>query len=195
MKDSERTIGIVGTFYKTAGKRLTLDSITVLTESVSRHDGKTYRGRDGYDVDWSREYGYIFHNSSGGGEKTVEVSGIYFASGDVKIKEKPAEFVDVHDKPPWKGKKTLAIRKRNKTRRLAKLPKAFDMTGVSDLLAWLQYNGIEADAVYCSTCHDYFPGTDDWNLCEHCWWCSKTGWYSTPNERCKCKDREECDGE
>lgn len=191
--NSERTIGLVGTFYKTSGKRLTLDSLTVITEEVSRHDGKTYRGRDGYDVDWSKAFGYIFHNSSGGGEHTVEVSGIYFASGEVEVKEKPAEFVDAHDKPPWKSKRTKAIRERNKTRRLAKLPKAFDMTGVGNLLEWLQQNGIEGDAVYCSICRDYFPGTDDWNLCKHCWWCAKIGDYSTPSERCKCKDREECD--
>lgn len=192
MMSFDRVIGCVGTFYKTAGKRLTLDSLTVITEEISRHYGKTYIGIEGYNVDWSRGYGHIYHNSWSGGEKTVSVKGIYFASGDVNIKEEPCEFIDIHDKPPWNGKKTLAIRKRNKTRRLEKLPKAFDMTRAGNLLEWLQNNGIEGDAVYCSICRDYFPGTDDLNLCKHCWWCDKNGEYSTPSERCKCKDREEC---
>jgi hypothetical protein len=129
---------------------------------------------------------------SSGGFHEPEVSGIYFLAGDMKVKEKPCQLVDDRDKPPWKSKRTKAIRERNRTRRLAKLPKAFDMDGFENLLEWLQQNAIEGDAVYCSICRDYFPGTDDWNLCEHCWWCDKTGDYSTPSERCKCKDRDAC---
>ena len=192
---SDRVIGLVGTFYKTAGGRLTLDSLTTFTNEWSNYARSYYVSRTGYDVDYSRRFGYLFHESSGGGENFVEVSGIYFASGKIEIKEEPAKFVDAHDKPPWKSKKTIAIRQRNKTRRLKKLPKAFDMTHCDNLLEWLEYNAIDADAVWCSICKDYFPGSDDWNFCEHLWWCDKSGNYSTPSERCKCKNREECRNE
>lgn len=193
--EDEKVIGVAAEFHKDSGGRIKLFSLTAIMKKVSRHDGKTYRGREGYDVDWSKEYGYIFHNSGGGGDHTVEVSGIYFTSGDVQVKETPCTLVDYRDKPPWRSKRTKAVRQRNRTRRLDRLPKAFDMKDAQNLLEWLQRNGIEGDAVYCSICRDCFPGTDDWNLCEHCWWCDKTGDYSTPTECCKCKSREECRGD
>ena len=121
------------------------------------------------------------------------MTGIYFTSGDVKVKEKPCTWVDGRDKPPWKSKRTKAIRERNRTRSLKKLPKAFDMSDVSNLLEWLQQNAIESDAVYCGVCRDWLPTSEEWRMCKHIWWCDKIGWWSTPNERCKCKSREECD--
>jgi hypothetical protein len=77
---------------------------------------------------------------------------------------------------------------------LPKLPKAFLREAEVlqpgwDLLDWLEHFAIHGEAVWCSVCHDYYPGEE---LCKHCWWCDKTGWYSTPDERCKCKDQEEC---
>ena len=188
----EKVIGIAAEFHKDSGGRLKLFSLWTRTEGVSLHDGKTYFGSDGYDVGWSKYYhSYLYHNSSSGFHDP-EVSGIYFLSGDMKVKEKPCQLVDSRDKPPWRGKRTLAIRKRNRTRRLARLPKNFDMAGVANLLEWLQQNGIESDAVYCSICRDFFPGNNDYDLCEHIWWCEQTGDYSTPKDRCKCKDRETC---
>jgi hypothetical protein len=182
--------GIVGTFFKDSGGRIRLDSLTAITESVSTWDGKVRTGRDGYDVDWSRTYGcYLFHMSSGGCDMVIPVSGIYWLSGPAQVKEKPCEFIHYADKPPWKSKKTRAIRQRNRTRRLPKLPKYFDVKPGEDLLDWLETNGIQEDAVWCSTCHDHLPGDQ---LCRHCWWCDKTGDYSTPDERCKCKNRDEC---
>lgn len=189
----EKVIGVAAEFHKNSSGRLELFSVWVRTEGVSRHDGKTYFGADGYDVEWSKTYrSYVFHNSSSGFH-IPEVSGIYFLSGDMKVKEKPCQLVDTRDKPPWKGKRTKAIRKRNRTRRLKRLPKAFDMGGVGNLLEWLQENGIEAGATYCCKCCDWFPETQD-ELCDHVWWCSTEQRYSTPDERCKCKNREECDG-
>jgi hypothetical protein len=188
-------IGIIGEFYKDSGNRLKLNSLTVITETLKAYDGKVHRGRDGYDVEWSRHYGYMFHNSSGGGAKTVEVSGIYFMSGDVTVEEFPCQFVDHRDRSPFNGKRTKAVRKRNRTRRLPVLPKAFDMDGCANLLEWLEQHAIQSDAVYCSVCRDYYPTSDEWNMCEHIWWCEKTGWWSTPSERCKCKTRELCQGE
>jgi hypothetical protein len=187
-----KVIGVAAEFHKDSGGRLELFSLWVRTQEVSRHDGKTYFGADGYDVEWSKyHHSYIFHNSSSGFHKP-EVSGIYFLSGDMKVKEEPCQLVDARDKPPWKGKRTQAIRKRNRTRRLARLPKAFDMDDCENLLDWLEQNGIESDAVWCSTCRDWFSGGELYETCEHVWWCDKTATYSTPDERCKCKDRDEC---
>ena len=180
-------IGIAAEFHKDSSKRLALFSLWTVREEIDRHDGLTYLYHDGYDVDWSRDrQSYIFHNSSSG-LTPAEVSGIYFMSGDIPIKEKPCTLVDARDKPPWRGKRTKAIRERNRTRRLAKLPKAFDIAANSNLLEWLQNNGIESDAAYCSICRDYFPTSEEWLLCEHIWWCSTDGWWSTPSERCGCK--------
>jgi hypothetical protein len=191
MSSDEKVIGIAAEFHKDSGGRLKLFSLYTRTEAISRHDGKTYYGADGYDVDWSDTYGYIFHNSSSGFH-TPTVSGIYFLWGDMKVKETPCTLVDARDKPPWRGKRTKAIRERNRTRRLLKLPKAFDMEGVSNLLEWLQQNAIESDTEYCSVCRERFPTQDNNVLCDHVWWCAKTATWSTPDERCKCKNYDEC---
>lgn len=183
------TRGVVAEFYKSAGGRFTLFSITTLTKEIARYDGSTYVSRTGYDVEWSRRFGYIWHESSGGGDRVIEVTGPYFTSGDVKVKEKPTRLVDARDKPPWKGKRTLAIRERNRTRRLNKLPKAFALGDGEDLIDWMESNAIDDDPVWCSECRDWVIGE---YLCEHTWWCDKTCWYSTPDERCDCKSREEC---
>ena len=194
MSGDEKVIGIAAEFYKDSGGRLKLFSLWTRTEEVSRHDGKTYFGADGYDVEWSNHYGgYVFHNSSSGFHDP-KVSGIYFTSGDIKVKEKPCTLVDARDKPPWRGKRTKAIRERNRTRCLRRLPKQFDMTGVSNILEWLQHNALESDCEYCSECHDFIPTCEEWNLCEHIWWCEKKGFWSTPSERCGCKNRDECEG-
>lgn len=184
--------GIVAEFFKDSGGRIRMNSMTVFHEERSAYDRLMHVHRSGYDVDWSRGYqSYIFHNSSGGGSDEVEVSGIYFVSGDVKVKEKPCQFVDARDNPPWRSKRTKAIRQRNRTRRLKALPKHIDLETGEDLYEWMVNHAFEQDAVYCSICRDYFPGD---SLCKHCWWCDKQGDYSTPGERCDCKDRRECNG-
>jgi hypothetical protein len=188
--DNTHPRAIVAQFHKDSGGRLTMFSLTVIEHGTER-DGREYLCRKTYDVDHSRAYGYLFHQSGGGGSLPVNVQGIYFASGDVEIEEKPTQLVDARDKPPWRGKKTRAIRKRNRTRRLPRLPKAWTLEPGWDLLDWMHHNAIEQRAVWCSTCRDRFP--ED-SLCEHCWWCNVNGWYSTPAERCECKDREECYG-
>ena len=189
---TEKIIGVLAEFHKDASKRLNLFSIYVVSEGKSWDGKKDVRWADGYDVEWSKTYGsYIFHYSSSG-MWPKHISGIYFLSGDVKVKEKPCELVDAHDNPPWKSKRTRIIRERNRTRRLKKLPKSFDMSDSANLFEWLQNNGIESGATWCSECRDWLP-EDAYVLCDHCWWCTKTGLYSTPHERCKCKNRDECD--
>lgn len=189
-------VATVAEFHKNSSGKLTLWSLTAIERGHDR-DGREYLSKKIYDVEYSRTYGYLFQQSGWGGAMPVTVSGIYFTSGDdVEIKETPCDLVDSRDKPPWRGKKTQVIRQRNRTRRLRKLPKAFtaDPRGLQtgdDILNWLQNNGIEQDAVYCSDCRDFVPGDE---LCKHCWWCDKTGWYSTPAERCECKNRDECFG-
>lgn len=77
-------------------------------------------------------------------------------------------------------------RARNKTRRLRAPPKAF-RSETGDLLNWLEVHGIERDSVWCSECNDSMP--DD-ELCKHCSWCDKIGWYSTPGDRCGCSPED-----
>ena len=198
VKSDHKRLATVAEFYKDAGGKLTLYSLTSIGRGVDPN-GREYTFRDYYDVEYSRRYGYLFHQSGAGGDGLVVVSGIYFASGKAAIKETPCKVVDSRDKPPWRGKKTRAIRALNRTRRLRKLPKSFTADtplsrGIKpgeDLLDWLEANAIQQDAVYCSGCRDFVPGND---LCQHCWWCDKTGRYSTPAERCKCANREECNG-
>jgi len=177
-----KVIGLLAMFHKDSGGRLELSSVHLRTEEVSRHDGKIYFGADGYDVDWSKyHHSYIFHMSSSGFHEP-EISGIYFLAGDMKATEKPCTLCDDRS------------RERNRTRRLVRLPKAFrDGEGFPDLLQWLEDNGIESDGVWCSICRDWFPSDPMWERCKHVWWCEKMACNSTPDERCPCKNREECD--
>lgn len=178
---------IVAEFHKSAGGRLELISLQTLKLMPAGHWAYSQ-----YNVDYCRrDKQYIFHKSGGGGADVVEVSGIYFATvGAPKLKEKPCQLVSSDDEPPWRGAKTKVIRARNKTRRLPQLPQAFTLDPSEDLLDWLDNNALESDSVYCTECRDDFPGED---LCKHCWWCQKTADYSTPDERCSCKNRAECD--
>lgn len=179
---------IVAEFHKDSGGRLSLWSVTVISEKTLRDgSGETYFSRDFYDVEKSRQYGYLYHQSGAGGSGPVPVEGIYFASDGVKVEERPCQLVDGKDKSPWRGKKTRAIRKRNRTRRLRTLPKAFTPSATGDLMDWLEVEGIEQRAVWCSECRDFYPSDE---LCKHCSWCSKIGWYSTPTERCKCSPKQ-----
>jgi len=159
---------VVATFFRDSNGRLWLDSLEVIRAI----------GRDYYDVDYSKRYGYIFHKSgiSGSREPSI-VGGIYFVSGDVAVSEVLSRLAG------------SAARERNETRKLRKLPTSFRHEPADDLLDWLERHGIQDSAVWCSTCRDWFPGE---SLCEHAWWCNQQGWYSTPDERCACANREEC---
>lgn len=174
---------IVAEFQKNARGHLILFALTTISEKG---------GREQYDVDHSRSYDYLFHLSGAGGGPTVEVSGIYFASPGASVKEERCTLVSADDKPPWLSKKTAAIRNRNRTRRLRSLPKSFALEAGWDLLTWLEYNAIQSDSVWCSTCRDCFPETD---TCDHCWWCNQIGEWSTPDERCECEPGKGCHGE
>jgi hypothetical protein len=185
---SEAPRRLVAEFHKDSGGRLTLFALTTIEDGTDP-DGREYSMRKYYDVERSHRYGYVYHCSGMGGGARIAVSGIYFATPGVEIKEEPTQLVDARDKPPWRGKRTRPIRKRNKTRRLRVLPKAFTPDRGRDLLDWLEVNGIDDDAIYCASCRDYVPGRD---LCEHSWWCNVTGWYSTPSEPCKCENRVAC---
>lgn len=177
--------GIVAQFYKEPGGRLALNSLTVIECKSDHVGGREYIARTEYDVDWSRSYGYLFHQSGGGGRPPIDVSGVYFTSGAVAIKENPATWCDGRGRE----RRTKAIRKRNRTRRLLNLPKAIDLRDGQDLFDWLQDNGINQDAVWCSECRDFVLGDE---LCKHTWWCEKIGWYSTPADRCG-HERGDCE--
>ena len=195
MKEQILTRSVVAEFFKDGRGIVRVNNLTVLQEEKG-YEGRVYVCKQLWDVDYSRKFGYLLHMSGAGGRSTIEVRGIYHVSGigNPKIVEIEPQWVDARDSEPFDDKpRTIAVRKRNRTRRLTKLPKAIDLKPGQDMLDWLQSNGIESDSVWCSICRDCFPGNDDWNLCDHCWWCDKSGFYSTPDERCTCKNREECD--
>lgn len=172
------TRSIVAEFYKDRRGGISLFSVTAV------EDHGAYLSRTIYDVDHSKEWGYLFHQSGAGGGDVIPASGIYFVSGNVQVEERPTTVVDP------RGRRTKALRKMNRTRRLLILPKEFAIEPGRDLLDWLQNEAVQEDAVWCSICQDHVRGD---YLCCHSWWCHKTGWYSTPSERCKCATREECD--
>lgn len=173
---------IVAEFHQNAGGRLTLFAMTV--------EGDSYRKT--YDVEHSRRYGYLFHCSGSGGSGPVPVSGAYFVSGNLDVREEPTQLVHAGDRPPWRSSETSAIRERNRTRRLDRLPKSFDLEPGMDLLGWLRRNAIEQDAVWCAECRDWNRGDE---LCKHMWWCDEVGWYAPGCSPCKkcidghCRDR------
>jgi hypothetical protein len=147
----------------------------VIAEETTRHG--TGLMRTEYDVEYSKRYGYLFDKSGCGGSDPVTVSGLYFTSGNVTVRETPGQFV------------TRKARRLNPTHRLRKLPGEFTSERAADLLDWLEDNGIQQGSVWCSECRDRVLSEE---LCEHCWWCEKIGWYSTPSDRCG-HDREECE--
>lgn len=181
---------IIAMFYRPASGVPRLHALTLVNDYIC-YDGQIIRSRTEYDVEWSRSYGYyIFHQSGCGGGERVTASGLYYASGPASVNEQSAQWCDSRDKPPWHGRRTRIIRKRNRTRRMARLPRHIDLDPGQDLLAWLEHNGVDQDAVYCSECVDWVRGD---HLCEHTWWCDQIGWYSTPGDPCG-HDREECQG-
>src|SRR5262245_1623779 len=114
---------IVAEFHKGLDKRMRLWQLTVIGPE-SDHVGRSWVGRTQYDVDWSRRYGYLFHQSGGGGDGSIPVSGIYFATDDAKVEERRCTLV---------GRK---LKKLNRTRRLRRIPPSFDLAPGQDLLGW-----------------------------------------------------------
>lgn len=209
MEESHLNREVIALFFKDKSKIVRLYSLIVLKEIKKNYEGKTFLSRYEYDVEYSKKFGYIFNHFGYGGSPIINVSGIYHVTANVvtkrlmgqstgvlvppKIVENPPQWVDSRDKAPFDNKpRTKEVRKRNKTRQLFKLPKAFDVKPGEDLLEWLRNNGIESESMWCSTCRDYFPSSNSYDLCEHVWWCENTGTYSTPSDRCKCKNLEEC---
>lgn len=143
--------------------------------------GPDFTHTTGYDVDWCKRDGlYYYHMSSGGPllpDHPMPVDGIYWSERPDIVKEQPSTLVNA------------ASRKRNKTRRLARIPKAFTRdrwksnATYPDIFAWLEDNGVQGSVNYCSECEDEIP--DD-QPCEHIWWCEEHGLWSTPSERIEC---------
>lgn len=171
-------IAAIAIFHKRPNGRFELFSVYTT--------GPDFRYRNGYDVDWCRRDGlYYYHSSSGGPlmpNNPMPVDGIYWSAKPELVKEQSSTICN------------RASRKRNKTRRLAGIPRAFtkyrwkSSHKYRDIFDWLQDNGREDTAIFCAECEDHLPVE---NPCEHIWWCEVNGWWSIPTERfdkCKCED-------
>lgn len=189
MNDNPHTI--LAEFHKSRGGVLSLFAVWVFEDIP----GRDHLGMHSYDVEHSRSYGYMFDMSGfGGADRKVEVSGVYFCDGPVKVEivEKPTDLISSGDRPPYRSAATRRVRELNRTRRLRQLPKEFRCNDGADLMVWLRRNAIEQDSVWCSTCRDRMPGD---SLCEHVRWCDQAGWYVTPDDDCskciggRCLDR------
>lgn len=169
MSGNEQAVAVA--FFKKPNGRFELFSIFT-------SEGPDFRSCSGYDVDWCKRDGvYYYHNSSGSPllpNDPIEIDGIYWCLRPEIVKAKRCNLI---------GREN---RKRNKTRRLLTIPKAFTHDrwnankSYSDIFDWLQENGIEDSTNYCSECEDSIP---DGEPCEHIWWCDEHGIWSTPTER------------
>lgn len=163
----------IAAFHKDGRGHLTMIALTVIG------GGKYPNTLTFYDVDYSRDRGcHLYHMSGAGGTGLPEVSGIYAISGEpAEVNESPCNLVDE------------ASRIRNATHRLTSIPPQFRLEKGWDFLDWLGQNGIHGDAIWCAKHRDFLHEDSP---CEHIWWCNRTGTWSTPDDRCECKDREEC---
>lgn len=187
---------ILAEFYIEEDGTFRLFSVYVV-DPITMYDGKPGYSLDGYDVEYSETYGYIYHLTSGGILPDA-VSGIYWASPGLSLKERACQLCSCNYESGKLDAETRYIRARNRTRRLKQLPKEFrkaehferPIAGVrvkitpGDLMDWLEHNALNDEAVYCSECEDWLPSED---LCEHCWWCD-TASYVTPSEGSACFD-------
>lgn len=117
-----------------------------------------------YYVDFCKRDGQSYYHQCGSGrigDDPVEVASgaTYWAASDV----------------PVDAKEGAILRKR-----------AIGRKGFEVALAWGWSAGFsESETEYCPECDDYLPSEDVSNwLCDHCWWCDETGWWSKPGERC-----------
>ncbi len=144
----------------------TLNSLETIKRSISPHYGEML-GRTGWDVDWiERDKTYCYHQSSGGGSLRREVSGIYWRHPALLhlVRETTARYCD------------RAFRKRNKTRRIRRIPiSLIDPYGCGeyeDLMAWLESTAIDCSVYYCTICKEYLPDREE-DYCAHVWWCDE----------------------
>ena len=153
------------------------DLFTV-SRTISRHYGELI-GRTGWDVDWI-DRGYAYHQSSGGGSLRQAVNGVYWRHPDMEylVREETARYTD------------RAFRKRNKTRRLRRVPGGF--SGHDDLMAYLEREGIEGETYYCAICEEYLLD-EMGEHCSHVWWCDSDGIRRGPgsqDEENPCSDAD-----
>lgn len=147
-------------FHLEKGGAYKLFSLYTVSRSISHHYGEQI-GRTGWDVDWiERDQQYAYHQSSGGGSLRMTAHGIYWRHPDMLhvVREETARYVDP------------AFRKRNKTRRIRRIP--IDLDGHKDLMEWLENTAIESEIYYCAICNEYLPDRDE-DLCGHVWWCDE----------------------
>lgn len=159
----DREYPYLAQFHHENDGRYTLFSLHTVKRSISRHYGEMI-GNSGWDVDWISGYGrYAYHQSSGGGSLRQTISGVYWRHPAMLhcIREETARYVE------------KSFRKRNRTRRLRRIPSEI-LKGYGgqydDLMAMLEYTGIDAGTYYCSVCKEHLPDREE-HYCEHVWWC------------------------
>ncbi len=143
-----------------------LFGLDTVSRSISLHYGEQI-GRSGWDVEWIKGYQqYAYHNSSGGGSLRRYISGVYWRHPAIlhAVREETASYCN------------RSFRKRNKTRRLRRIPiellnPPFSSSArYQDLMEMLEDTGIEADTYYCSVCQERRPDREE-DYCKHVWWC------------------------
>jgi hypothetical protein len=168
-----------------------LFSLHTVSRSIA-NTGKEYVGKTGWDVAWiERDGTYAYHQSSGGGGLRHKVSGIYWRHPDMPhmVREETATYCD------------KAFRKRNKTRRLRRIPDDLlrDHYGRGKydcLMEMLESTAIDSDVYYCAICEQDLPDRPE-SLCQHVWWCDETGALRGPGsdeytEPCEDEDCYDC---
>lgn len=161
-----KEVPIIACFFQSANGAYRLNQLYALKDPQAGTLGALFGSIRMYDVDWcNRDQSYLWHMSGCGGTLPIEIDGPYWSRLESDVRQVPSTLCDADS------------RRLNQTRRLAYVP--IDLDDCVDILHYLECNGIQQDAVWCSACEDHLPGED---LCEHCWWCDTAGWYVTPGD-------------
>lgn len=121
-----------------------------------------------YDIEYTKTYGYYCYSLSGSGGNMSLWHPDAFYLRDDHVNQGVCENFSLYS-----------------DKRLIEFPLAQEKW--DEFLEQL----IEGETVYCSECDDRLPERAAYRPCEHVWYCDDCSQYSTPDERCECKEEEE----